>query len=174
MYQQITKILFIALFVIGMGMVTEPAARAGIVTSDIEINVPQTTVWQILSSLENVQLFDPGITKAYYLSDVKTGLGATGYCVLEQGYMKKRVTAWDDEHSITIEVYENGMFGLMKQASGTYTLRNREGKTSVTFTVDYAVKGGVFGNILGSMMQGFVRDAIGRNLEGLKQYAEAL
>jgi hypothetical protein len=44
----------------------------------------------------------------------------------------------------------------------------------VTFTVDYVVKGGVFGDMLGSMMKGYVRDAIGRNLEGLKQYAEAL
>ena len=174
MNQRITRILLFALFVIGIGVITEPAARAGIVTSDIEINVPQATVWQILSSLENVPLFDPGITKAYYLSDVKTGLGATGYCVLEQGYMKKRVTAWEDEHSITLEVYENGIFGIMKQASGTYTLSNREGKTSVTFTVDYAVKGGVFGDILGSMMKGFVRNAIDRNLEGLKQYAEAV
>lgn len=174
MYQRITKILFIALFVTGIGMITESVVQASVVTNTIDISVPQPTVWKILSSLENVPLFDPGITKAYYLSDVKTGLGATGYCVLEQGYMKKRVTAWDDEHSITLEVYENGIFGMMKQASGTYTLRTRAGKTSVTFTVDYTVKGGVFGDILGSMMQGFVRDAIGRNLEGLKQYAEAL
>ena len=52
----------------------------------------------------------------------------------------------------------------MKQASGTYTLRGRDGNTSVTFTVDYAVKGGLFGDILGSMVQEYVRDAIDRNL----------
>ena len=59
MNRRITRVLFFALFVIGMGVLTEPVAHASV------------------------------------------------------------VTAWNDEHSLTLEIYENGLVSLMKQASGT-------------------------------------------------------
>ena len=75
-------------------------------SSEIQIEAPNEKVWAVLADLETVQHYSPAITKAYYTSEVRDGVGAARQCDFDGGYVRERVTEWKPGEGYAINVYE--------------------------------------------------------------------
>jgi len=64
------------------------------IVKEVEINAPKAKVWDVLTDIGAVSNYNPVVTKSYYTSENKTGLGASRHCdLLPMGSVeeKKRV-----------------------------------------------------------------------------------
>lgn len=137
----------------------------------ITIDAAPENVWNVLTNLEAVAHYNPGVVNAHYLSPTKQGIGAARQCQLKNGsIVKERVIALEQTKSITLELYEsewpvqNMQWTTRLHASGQQTL--------VTQTLTYTPKG-----LIGRIINTFVmKRAINKSVEAvfksLKTYVE--
>lgn len=99
----------------------------------VTIKASKEKVWQVLTNLEEVARYNKMVKAAKYVSDNKTGVGSSRECEIDKGHIKERVTAVNEEKSISMELYEsnwplkfmrwtteisqNGEITLMKQVT---------------------------------------------------------
>ncbi len=139
---------------------------------EIRIDTAPATVWKALADLEAVQYYNPGVTRARYLSASREGVGASRECELKpKGRVKERVIAWEPERAISLELYEHEWpvttlrWRTALQPDGTGTL--------VTQETEYKMKFGLFGALLNRLvMRRKLHDAIAEVFGGLKRFAE--
>ena len=73
----------------------------------IRINAPIEKTWQILEDLEAVKHYNINVESVKYISDNKTGVGASRLCHFKgKGFAKERITAVEEMKSISMEIYE--------------------------------------------------------------------
>lgn len=117
----------------------------------IKINAPLEKVWDILTDLEQVRHYNKNVDSVCYISENKTGLGASRHCKFKgKGFAKERVTAVVNKKSITMEIYESDM--PMKYMRWTNALSEVDGQTVMTATTEFKMKFG----LLGTLMENFV------------------
>ena len=144
----------------------------GSVSHRVEIAAPREKVWAILSDLQSIQHYDPGVTNAYYISDAKEGVGAARHCDLQVGgYVKERATEWNAGNSYSIEVYEGGeAFAPFERQAARFVLQSAVDATTVTMELDWELKPEAadaareIANQMPELLEG--------TLTGLKSYAE--
>lgn len=114
----------------------------GSISSEVEIAAPKEKVWAILSDLQSIQNYDPGVTNAYYISDTKEGVGAARHCDLEVGgYVKERAIEWNAGDSYSIEVYEGGeAFAPFEKQEARFVLQGEGNATNVTMDLEWELK----------------------------------
>ncbi|MGR3218712.1 MAG: SRPBCC family protein [Candidatus Anammoxibacter sp.] len=170
------KFISVFIFLIGCTLFAkQEIITAAIAKGNVIINAPKESVWEVISNLESVHLFDPEVKNSFYISNNRKGVGTSRQCDLSKGYVKERVTKWDEGNSMAIEVYENKAMPIMKSIIAEYNLENFGIKTIVTMTMRYKLKGGPLGSIFGFFMRGMVKKKIiKRHLEGLKHYTEEI
>ncbi len=109
------------------------------VSSEIEINVSKEEIWNILADLGSVGLWNPGVTKAHYISEAKHGVGAARHCDLpDGGYVKERATEWTPGESFTLEITEGTI--PFSSAFGTVALKGDQRKSVVSYTLRYELQ----------------------------------
>jgi len=150
------------------------------ITREVHINAPKEKVWEILTDFGNVSLYSPGVLKSYLTSDQQRGVGTTRHCdlatlgLIKNATLEERIIAWDEGESLEIEIYGGTKTPPFKKAVGAYSLREDNGGTLVSFTVEYSLKFGPVGYLMDKLMFATQSGkAFTSTLASLKHYAEA-
>lgn len=142
----------------------------GILQHEIKIKAPIEKVWNILTNLTEVGMYNPYVKSVQSLSKEKE-IGASRECQLEQGFAKDRITAMNELKSISMEMYESDF--PLKYMKWTYYLSFKNGITSLKTISEYKVKYGFLGIILNQIVMKSKFDKTMKEVfERLKKYAE--
>jgi uncharacterized protein YndB with AHSA1/START domain len=75
---------------------------------DILIHAPVEDVWRVLADLEAVQHYNPMVSTARYVSERRSGVGATRLCEFKPGgSVKERVTEWTPNQAMAMEAFDH-------------------------------------------------------------------
>lgn len=104
------------------------------ITKTIDIDAPVNDLWRKLAKLDDVQDFVENITKSYYSSEQKEGVGAERTCEVRGfGTLIEQVIEWKDGETLTYAI--EGMPKIVKHAQSTWRLQPKNHvQTTVTVT----------------------------------------
>ncbi len=119
---------------------------------------------------ETVQHYSPAITKAYYTSEVRDGVGAARQCDFDGGYVRERVTEWKPGEGYAINVYEGSDIAPFEGIDVRFVLRDAEQGTAVSLELEYRLKPD--GQSDPQEIEREYRQLIEGVLAGLKRYVE--
>ncbi len=139
-------------------------------SSEIQIDALKEKVWGVLADLETVQQYDPAITKAFYTSEVRDGVGAARQCDFDGGYVRERVTEWKPGEGYAINVYEGSDIAPFESIDVRFVLRDAEQGTAVSLELEYRLKPD--GQSDPQEIEREYRQLIEGVLAGLKRYVE--
>jgi uncharacterized protein YndB with AHSA1/START domain len=108
---------------------------------------PPERVWDVLSDLEAVQQYNPGVRRATVEGSQRSGVGARRSCDLHpKGRVVERVTHWEDGRAVGLEVAESDWpIHFMRWVTH---IEPHERGTRVSQSLEYQVKFGLLGWIL--------------------------
>ena len=141
------------------------------ITKEIEINAPQTKVWSVLADIGAVVNYNPVVTKSYYTSDNRQGIGASRHCdLLPMGSVEERIIEWDEGKSYKIEIFEGKSIPF--KGIGTFELTDNGNSTNVKMIFEPIIGYGLFGKIMGFLMKEKMNKMIAGVVIGLKHHLE--
>lgn len=109
------------------------------VTSEIRIDASREKVWDVLSDLGSVSVWNPVLSNSYYTSEAKEGLEAARHCDFpDGGYVKESVLEWNDGESFTLDIYEGTV--PFESATGSASIVDDGDGTVVTYGIEYDLK----------------------------------
>ena len=140
--------------------------------NEVLIDAPPDRVWRMLSKLDALSDYDPGVASVALLEGVREGVGAGRRCVLrEGGWFEERVTESDGRRVLAFELVACTL--PVRSLRHRYKLSEAGTQTRVEQTMEYVLKYGMLGSALDAL---FVRrrwDAgIKAFFKGLKARAE--
>jgi len=140
--------------------------------NSIRINASPEKVWSVLSSLDVLEQYDPGIKKSEIISPSKEGPGSARKCDLTPGgWFKERVAEWNPHEAISFELFECTL--SVRRLRHSYTLTREDGATLVRQRMEYELKFGPLGKLMDAMMVRKKWDAgVKGFFAGLKHYVE--
>lgn len=108
-------------------------------------------VWEELSNIGNVFVWHPRAESSHLTGDISHGLGTSRHCDMEDGtYLDERVVEWDPNRALTIRV--TGTDIPLQRADVRFVLQEMEEGTTVEITTDYALKYGLLGKLLDTLI----------------------
>lgn len=138
------------------------------ITNQVQINVPKSKVWEIVSDFGNVSRWHPYITQSTITSSSNRGVGTERSSEgLQAGTLTEKVIAWDEGNSITYEMTVKPLAMSMLSISG-------EGDQTLV-TSDFQVDPGTEEESPGVDRPGYekqLQDMLKVIGLGLKMYAE--
>lgn len=144
-------------------------------SAEIWIDAPQESVWTKIADLGAVQDYNPSVSKSYYTSEKREGLGASRHCdLLPFGEVEERIVDWREGDSYAIEIYDGKKLPPLKSAVGRLTAKPNGDGATVRFDIEYELKFGLLGELLDRLMVRPRFKKVGPALlGGLKRYLEA-
>ncbi|MGC4086405.1 MAG: SRPBCC family protein [Polyangiaceae bacterium] len=144
-----------------------------VLKNSIHIQAPPERVWEALATLDALHEYDPGIAKSALRTEQRTGVGADRHCDIKAGgWFRERVTVWAPAAALEFTLYDCTL--PVKRLRHHYTLRVENGGTRVDQTQDYALKYGLLGALLDTLVVKRKWDAgVKGFFAGLKEYVEA-
>lgn len=134
-----------------------------ILNNSIRIKESPENVWRVLSNLEAVEQYDPGVNRSRLVGSSQSGLGAARRMDLHPaGWLEERVTEWEPNESLTIELYKCSTVPI-KSLKHSYTVTPDEEGTLVTQRMEYVLKFGPIGQLMDVVM---VRRKWDRGIKG--------
>ena len=139
---------------------------------EIQADCPPERVWELLSELEAVGRYNPGVRAAVIQGTQRTGVGAKRACeLIPKGRVVERVTHWEEQRALGLEVAESDWpIHYMRwvtriEASGA--------ATRITQELEYKVKFGPLGWLLDTLvMKRKLRRTLDVVFAELKKHAE--
>jgi hypothetical protein len=118
---------------------------------EIQAACPSERVWALLSDLEAVERYNPGVRRAAVEGAQRTGIGARRSCeLLPKGRVVERVTHWEEGRAVGLEVVESDWpIHFMRWVT---RLEPSDGGTRISQSLEYAVKLGPLGWLLDRMV----------------------
>jgi uncharacterized protein YndB with AHSA1/START domain len=144
-----------------------------IIRNEIVINVTRDKVWNILSTPELLEKYDPTVKKSALISDGKTGIGAKRKVNMLDGknWFEEKITVFKPGETLTYELTACSF--PIHRLHHSYSFDHIENQTIVKQVMVYTVKFGMFGKLLDWLMIRRQSDkGIKQFLAGLKAYAE--
>jgi ligand-binding SRPBCC domain-containing protein len=115
--------------------------------NEIVVDAPPAAVWSVLSTLDVLHEYDPGVRLAKRVGEVPAGLGAARRCELApSGWFEERVVEWDPDSRIAFELFDCTL--PVRRLRHTYELTAEGGSTRVTQRMEYELKYGLLGALL--------------------------
>jgi len=141
------------------------------ISKEIEINAPKTKVWSVLADIGAVENYNPVVTRSYYTSENKQGVGASRHCdLLPMGSVEEKIIEWDEGESYKIEIFEGKAIPF--KGTGKFELTENGKSTNVKMTFEPDMGSGIFGKIMGFMMKEKMNKMITGVVIGLKHHLE--
>lgn len=133
------------------------------------INATPEAVWAVLSRYMHIDEFAPLITSVDALTDGEEGVGSKRRNHFDNGTsLVEEVTEWKPNEGLTVKLSDMASMPLHEAHSEVSIVPEGSGRSTVKWTMDYRVKYGPFGWLLGQtlmkMMMGKILDG---NLKGL-------
>ena len=141
--------------------------------NEITINAPIEKIWEALSSIENLDKFDPTVKKSTVLSTEKSGLGAKRKVDMLDGknWFEEKVTVFKPNEALTYQLTDCSF--PIKGLQHSYSFEKIGNQTKVKQVMQYTVKFGLLGKLLDAMMiRKQTENGIKKFFAGLKSYAE--
>jgi hypothetical protein len=108
-------------------------------------------VWSVLSTLDALADYDPGVASVSLLEGPRSGVGAARRCVLQDGsWFEERVTEWDGERVVAFELVACTL--PVRALRHRYILSEAGPGTRVEQTMEYALNYGLFGAALDALV----------------------
>lgn len=139
------------------------------------IDAAPKAVWKVLSRFMHIDEFAPLVKSVEALSDNKSGVGAKRRCHFNDGNsMAEEVIEWEDNHRFRVLLLETEPMPLKEAFAEIRIEPNGTDQTKVTWGMDYAVKYGPFGWLLGqTMMKMMMGKVLDGNLSALANHLGA-
>lgn len=123
------------------------------IQESIRVTVPAGKAWTVLNDFGGIERYAPTIERSPILSEQKTGIGAKRKCEFynDKGSIVEEIVEMQDGESLTLNLTEHGM--PMKFMTAQLSVKPIDGETSeLSMELDFEVKGGPFGWLLGAVM----------------------
>ena len=143
-----------------------------VLENSIRIDAPPEKVWSVLSTLDALDQYDPGVAKSAVVTPTREGPGSARRCDLTPGgWFKEKVSDWHPNESLAFELLECTL--PVRRLKHSYTLTPDGSGTLVRQTMEYELKFGLLGTLMDAMMVRKKWDAgIKGFFAGLKHYVE--
>jgi hypothetical protein len=123
----------------------------GIIRHEIEARCQPQRLWALLSRLEGVADYNPGVRAARLRGTAAAGVGAERECELvPSGRVVERVTVWEEGRAVGLELIESDWpLHFMRWVT---RVEQRPGGSRLTQELEYAVKFGPLGWLLDQLV----------------------
>jgi len=142
------------------------------VAKTVLINASDKEVWNIIADVGGIHNFHPLVDKSPLLSTNAQGISATRRCEFYDGTsVVEEVIEWQEGKKVTFKLSEFSM--PFEFAAGTMSVESAgDTSTYVTLQMDFIVKYGFMGEIMGHiMMRPFMKMMFAKVLKGLNDHA---
>ena len=138
----------------------------------VRIDAPIDKVWSVLTTLDALDRYDPGVTKSEMVTPAREGPGSARRCELKAGgWFKERVADWKPNESLSLELFECTL--PVRRLKHSYTLTPDGSGTLVRQRMEYELKFGPLGKLMDAVIVRKKWDAgIKGFFNGLKVYVE--
>jgi ligand-binding SRPBCC domain-containing protein len=139
---------------------------------EIQADCPPEKVWALLSDLEAVERYNPGVRAACVQGTQRTGVGAKRACeLIPKGRVVERVTHWEEQRALGLEVAETDWpIHFMRWVT---RIAASGDATRITQDLEYEVKFGPLGWLLDTLvMKRKLTTALDTVFAELKKHAE--
>lgn len=140
------------------------------ITRTIDINAAVNDVWKKLAKLDEVENFVDSVTRSYYNTEQKEGVGAARTCDVKGfGTIVEEIIDWKEGETFTYTV--EGMPQMVKHAQSKWLLE-RKGRSETTVSVTSSIETRY--GVVGRLMERFALEPkLGEALTGaLRQFKE--
>lgn len=142
--------------------------------NEITINAPIEKIWKALSTIDELDKYDPTVKKSTALTTAIQGVGAKRKVSMQDGknWFEEEVTVYEPNKSLTYELTACSF--PVHQLKHSYSFQPVGGQIKVKQTMEYKVKFGLFGRMLDALMiKGQSDKGIKKFFAGLKQHVES-
>ena len=136
---------------------------------NLEIDATPDAVWAMLGNFMHIDEFAPEIVSVDALTDGEDGIGSKRRNNFENGTsLVEEVTEWEPKRRYRVQLSEMSSMPLHEAYSAMSVEPTDNGRSIVTWDMDYRVKFGLFGWLLGqTMMKMMMGKILDGNLKGL-------
>jgi hypothetical protein len=143
-----------------------------VIRHDLQARCAPDRIWALLSDLESVERYNPGVRAAKIQGPQRSGVGAARVCdLVPKGRVVERVTHWEDGRTLGLEVAESDWpIHFMRWL--THVQPHGEG-TRITQELEYQMKFGPLGWLVDRLaMERRLRATLDAILAALVKHAE--
>ncbi len=133
------------------------------------IDATSDAVWEVISRYMHIDEFAPFITSVDALTDGEDGIGSKRRNHFENGTsMVEEVIKWEPKRSYRVRMSEMAAMPLHEAYAELAVMPLSSGRSSVTWSMDFRVKYGLFGWLLGqTAMKMMMGKILAANLKAL-------
>ncbi len=140
--------------------------------NEILVNAPIDKIWEALTIVDKLDTYDPTVKKSTAINTLKSGIGAKRKVDMLDGknWFEETCTVSKKNEALTYELTACSF--PVKKLKHTYNFQNVGNKIKVTQEMNYEMKFGFFGILMGAMLKPKWNKGINEFLGGLKQHTE--
>lgn len=133
-------------------------------TSSVRMNVSAEKVWAVLDDYVGLDKYSNGVETTTIIGDKATGLGAKRHCVFyNKDSVVEEITEYEENKVFTVELSE--LSAPLKSMVASFRIEKRsETSCEVFMTMDFSVRFGPLGIVLGILMMRPVLKGVQKNL----------
>ncbi len=135
----------------------------------LNIDATPEAVWAVIGRYMHVDEFAPFVTSVDALTDGEDGIGSIRRNHFDDGTsMVEEVIEWEPNRGYRVRSSEFAPMPLHEVLAELSVVPQKNGRSKVTWSMDYRVKYGPFGWVLGqTMMKRMMGKVLDANLKGL-------
>jgi ligand-binding SRPBCC domain-containing protein len=144
-----------------------------IIHNEITIHAPLEKIWQVLTTPEALDRYDPTVKKSSLISTKKSDLGAKRRVEMADGknWFEEEITIFKPNEALTYELTACSF--PVHRLRHTYSFQRSGDSTKVSQVMEYTVRFGWVGKLLDAIMIQKQSDlGIKKFFGGLKSYVE--
>ena len=143
-------------------------------TATAKADAPLSKLWATWDDFANIYLFNPNIRASYTINETgPTGVGAERQCDLNNGrdFLRERIAVYRPEERLEIDIFESSM--PMASMRALFEFKSvAPAQSTVTMTLHYVPKFGVFGLLMTAPMRPLFRKQLKALVEASARNAE--
>ena len=137
----------------------------------VQINVSSEKVWAILDDFGGVEKFSIGVEKSPLIGEKNSGLGAKRHCVFyDKTSVDEEIIEYEEKKSFKVVLTEYSM-PMKAMVAGFRVEKVTDTSCEVSMYMDFVVKFGLLGSLMGMMMRPVMKGVQKKLLSGLAYYA---
>lgn len=135
----------------------------------LDIEATPDAVWAVIGRFMHIDEFAPMVTSVDALTDGEDGVGSKRRCNFDNGTsVVEEVIEWKPDRSYRVRLSDMNPMPLHEALAELSVAPLNNGRSRVTWSMDYRVKYGPFGWLLGqTMMKRMMGKVLVGNLKGL-------
>lgn len=140
--------------------------------NEIMIDASMNKIWEALTIVDKLDIYDPTIKKSSATTNLKSGIGAKRKVDMLDGknWFEETCTVSETNKALTYELTACSF--PVKKLKHSYRFQNVGNQIKVSQKMSYEMKFGLLGKLMGNMLKPKWNKGINEFLGGLKQYAE--